>query len=781
LEAEVRAFRFRWGRTINFYLVFFVISGFCSLIYQITWLRGAMAQFGTTALTVSMVLSVFMAGLALGTWWSGKIVKRVESATSKAFLRFYAASEACIAVSGLAVPSLFGFGHNLLHDFAEWGSGTFYLVVATIVAVTLIPFCACMGATLPFAMAAVRASFPEKARSSFSFLYAANVLGATVGCLGSAFILIELAGFRNTMLIAACLNITVAFAALLLSLRSSPVAERASLPAVETAVADAGATHTNLYLILFVTGGASLAMELIWVRLFVPYLGPFVYTFATILAIYFIATLLGSFVYRKWLQRHGMLQGNSRLKLLLALTAAAALLPLVTADYRFFPVSDKTLNGLTLLQVAFQDSTHSLVWDLLRAIIGIGPFSALLGFLTPAIVDRISCGDPEKASRAYALNALGCIAGPLVAGCLLLPYFSERWSILLLSLMLFILGILPAWKRAGGAVVTWLPDLGLRRVGVFGLIFACAMFFTRDYEQSFPQRTVRRDHTATVIASGSGFNKRLLINGNGVTLLTPITKMMVHLPLSMLPRPPQKGLVLCMGMGTSYRSMLSWGIPTTVVELIPSVPKLLPYFHEDGNEILHAANGRIIVDDARRFLERTPEQFDVIIADPPPPLEAAVSSLLYSKEFYGRVASRLNPGGIFQQWIPEGAPFIIASMVKSLSQSFPHVRAFYVYEWGFHILASQQPIPAVTAEQLTHRMPSRAVADLMEWKGLPAPGPIINSATPQVVFERVLAGELSVQEICNAHPAAPPLTDDQPVNEYYLLRRYAQGKMVRTN
>jgi len=740
-----------------------------------------MAQFGTTALTVSIVLSVFMAGLALGTWWSGKIVKRVDSATSKTFLRYYAAAEACIAVSGLAVPSLFDFGHNLLHGFGEGGSGLFYLVVATIVSFTLIPFCACMGATLPFAMAAVRAAYPERARSSFSFLYAANVLGATVGCLGSAFILIELVGFRNTMLIAACLNIAVAFAALLLSLRSSPVAERETLPAVEAPVADGGDAHTKLYLILFVTGGASLAMELIWVRQFVPYLGPFVYTFATILAIYLLATLLGSFGYRKWMQRHGMLQDNSRLKLLLVLTAAAALIPLVTADYRFLPVSEKSLKGLKLLQVAFQDTTHSLVSDLLRAIIGIGPFSALLGFLTPAIVDRISFGDPEKASRAYALNALGCIAGPIVAGCLLLPYFSERWSILLLSLMLFMLGVLPAWKRTGVSAVTWLPDLGLRRVGVFGLLFACAMFFTRDYEQSFPQRMVRRDHTATVIASGSGFSKRLLVNGNGVTLLTPITKMMVHLPMSMLQRPPQKGLVLCMGMGTSYRSMLSWGIPTTVVELIPSIPQLLPYFHDDGNDILRAENGRIIVDDARRFLERTPEQFDVIIADPPPPLEAAVSSLLYSKEFYGRVAMRLNPGGIFQQWVPEGAPFIMASMVKSLSQSFPHVRVFYVYEWGFHILASQQPMPAVTAEQLAHKLPERAVADLMEWKGLAAPGPIINNATPQVVFERVLAGELSVQEICNAYPAAPPLTDDRPVNEYYMMRRYSQWKKAQAN
>ena len=90
---------------------------------------------------------------------------------------------------------------------------------------------------------------------------------------------------------------------------------------------------------------------------------------------------------------------------------------------------------------------------------------------------------------------------------------------------------------------------------------------------------VLRDSTATVIATGSGMDKLLLVNGVGMTSLTPVTKMMAHLTLASLPEPPRNVLIICFGMGTTFRSVISWNIPVTVVELVPSVPKLFTYYH----------------------------------------------------------------------------------------------------------------------------------------------------------------------------------------------------------
>ena len=85
------------------------------------------------------------------------------------------------------------------------------------------------------------------------------------------------------------------------------------------------------------------------------------------------------------------------------------------------------------------------------------------------------------------------------------------------------------------------------------------------YEEQFGDTVVRRDSTATVVALGDGMGMRLLINGIGTTHLTPITKMMAHLPMACLTEPPRNSLVICFGMGTSFRSLHSWGVPVTAV------------------------------------------------------------------------------------------------------------------------------------------------------------------------------------------------------------------------
>ena len=180
------------------------------------------------------------------------------------------------------------------------------------------------------------------------------------------------------------------------------------------------------------------------------------------------------------------------------------------------------------------------------------------------------------------------------------------------------------------------------------------IYQTRSYVQEIPGAQVRRDSTATVIAAGEGMQKRLFVNGVSMTILTPITKMMSAMPLAFLDHPPQNALVICFGMGTTHRSMLSWGIDSTVVDLVPSVPALFWYYHADAPQLLNSPHSHIVVDDGRRFLERTTGQYDVIIIDPPPPIGAAGSSLLYSREFYSAAKKRLRPDGILQQWYPGG-------------------------------------------------------------------------------------------------------------------------------
>jgi len=574
----------------------------------------------------------------------------------------------------------------------------------------------------------------------------ANVVGATTGVIASAFVFIELMGFARTQWTAAALNTLIAVSAFAASrfFVSTASAPPTDAPAPATVASPVFGDGMILPL-LFTTGLVSLAMEVVWTRQFIPFLGPVIYSFAVMLAVYLGATACGSRVYRARIQRRGI-AGAPAWNRLAVLAGVCALIPLLTAD----PLLAHPPRGLALVGV-------------LRAAVGIGPFCGVLGFLTPTLVDCWSRGDPNRAGKAYAVNAIGCIVGPLLAGFLLLPGLGEHWTLIVLALPLFAFG---AWRQAGGLEAAPQP----RPVRLLGLSLAVALLVaavTRDFETAFPGARIRRDYTATTIAYGSGMDKTLLVNGVGMTGLTPIPKMMAHLPLASLPAPPRRTLVLCFGMGTSFRSAFSWGTSVTVVELVPSVPLLFSYFHPDGDELLRSPRATVVIDDARRFLERTRDSFDAIVIDPPPPVEAAGSSMLYSVEFYRALARRLAPGGILQQWLPAAEPAVTSSFAKALGRSFPVVRCFRSNpENGHHFLASFSPIEQRTATDLAARVPPAAARDLLEWG---------DETSVEAQFQAVLGHEVPLQSLIGQNPSVPTLTDDRPVNEYYFLRRSAQG------
>ena len=713
------------------YFVFFLVSGFCGILYELIWLRLSMAQFGVTTPLVSIVLSMFMAGLGLGSWAAGALIRRYEDRTQFPPLRLYAVCELLIGISALVVPTQLLWGHRLLENMsgqAGISSGSYYFVAGAWLALTIIPWCACMGATIPLAMYAIRRDPRTASRNSFSFLYVANLVGAVAGAL-VPLLFIESYGFRGTLHIGTALNFVVAAAAALLSLSALP---NQSTPAASPSQA-AGiipGTQKGILILLFITGFSTMGMEVVWIRLFTPRIGPLVYSFALILASYLFATFVGSRIYRHWSRNH-----SSESRLAWISLSLLGLLPLLTTDLRFvMPIP-----------------------AYLCVFAGVMPFSCVMGFLTPMLVDRWSQGDPGRAGRAYAVNVLGCILGPLIAGFAFLPLVGERYAMLIFVAPFLVLTAFPV-----GSELTKLAHRAL----AYSMIAAAmvVLFWTNDLETIFSRRMVLRDSSATVIAVGSGElgQKSLLVNGIPMTSLTLITKVMAHLTLASHQQPPQNTLVICFGMGTTFRSALSWGVPTTVVDLIPSVPKLFPYFHADAAQVLASPLAHVVTDDGRRYLERTSQTFDSIIVDPPPPVPAAGSSLLYSKEFYVLVKQHLRQGGIFQQWLPAGDRATEAAVARALKDSFPYIQIFrYNGDPGIHYLASMQPIPLRTPAELAARMPGKAAADFVEW------GPY---RTPEQQFGILVQNPVTLDALIQRSPATPALQDDRPINEYYLLR-----------
>jgi len=717
------------------YFLFFFISGFCGILYELVWLRLAMAQFGVTTALVSIVLSMFMAGLGIGSLGAGILLRRNASRVSFPPMRLYALTELLIACSAIAVPYEFDLGHRLL---ANWASGaafssiTYYLISGACIGLTLVPWCACMGATIPLAMFAIGRTPGLESQRSFSFLYLSNVVGAAAGAVVPLFI-IESAGFHSTLHVGAALNCAIAVAAFVVS-----SLQKTAKPTAALAEASRNLDEDRRPLVLlFMTGLASMGMEVVWIRLFTPYVSVVVYSFATILVVYLLSTFVGSAIYRDSPEN-----ATRKVRFMWSALAFFSVLPLLGADPR----------------------VHLI--NVFRVLLALAFFSGAAGYLTPMLVDRWSGGDPDRAAHAYAVNVLGCILGPLLAGFLLLPLIGERWVLLLFAVPWLFVGASTFLTGKLEEKTTWRPVPTF----VFAALTLVSFAGSKGFETIFPKRVILRDNTATILATGDGMDKQLFVNGIGITRLTPITKTMAHFPLAFLDHTPEKVLVICFGMGTTFRSLLSWGHPTTAVDLVPSVPKMFWYYHPDAPQLLRSPLAHVVVDDGRRYLERTSDEYDVITIDPPPPVEAAGSSLLYSKEFYAVAKKHLAPHGILQQWLPDTYDrFVRSSVAQAIQESFPYVRSFRSVEGnGYHFLASDWQLPDLSAHELAQKLPPAAAADFVEW------GP---EATPEGQFNLLLGYEFPLSAMIAGSPHAPPLQDDRPTNEYYATRslRHLRG------
>ena len=391
------------------FLLFFV-SGACGLLYQIVWLRLAFASFGVITPVLSVVVAIFMLGLALGSWVAGKWVGAWSRRTGLSAIYFYAMAEVVVGVSAFVVRSLFRVGASWLLPLGQADSFAYLLYSALILAGAILPACIAMGTTYPLMLAFVKES-AEDDDSSFSFLHVANVMGACAGTLLTAIVLVELFGFRMTLLLAGLANISLAGIAIYLGRQhrhTADVGSKAKEP--EPQVGFSWQRAGLPLLLLATTGFCSMGLEVMWTRAFMPVMGTEVYAFALLLFVYLLSTMAGSLWYRRHLNGDGALAYDR----LLGLLGITVLLPVLINDPRL----------------------HD--WQVI-ALLSILPFSALLGYLTPKLVDDYSRGFPGLPGRAYAINVLGSILGPLCAGYLILPALGTREGMVLLAVPLLLL------------------------------------------------------------------------------------------------------------------------------------------------------------------------------------------------------------------------------------------------------------------------------------------------------------------------------------------------------
>ncbi|HBL15306.1 MAG TPA: hypothetical protein DD417_00705 [Elusimicrobia bacterium] len=647
----------------------FFLSGLTALAYEVLWAKYLALVLGGTALAQTGVLAAFLGGMALGYAALGKLVDRSSDP-----LGLYGRLELGIGALGLASPWLLGHPAGLALVFVS---------------------AALMGGTLPALSRALTTSLDDL-EAEISRLYFLNNAGAAAGALLTGFWAIPAFGLDLSCRLAAAVNLAVGAAALLASRRAC---SRAAAPRPAPAPGDgpdALALDARATFVLFAAAGlsgcASLAYEVAWIRLLALSLGTYVNSFTVMLAAFMAGLGLGSLLVsrlRPTAARAYRLFGYAELGIALALMLCLPFyggLPVLFAQLeRLLPKTADTFAAVAGLNFLF-------------CFLGSLPPAVFLGMTLP-LACRAATADLGRVGRGvglvFGLNAAGNVLGASAAGLWLLPAFGIQG---VLTGGLYLSALL------GAAVL--LCDRGLSRQrraalllgigGVVGLHGVLAPSWDKKILFSAPRRSEGadlsphyllryckddREVTVSVLESHQGV-RALMLDGKADASTGRDMKTQILLgELPLLRRPgAQDVLVIGLGSGVTTGSVLRHPVARVdAVELSRAVVEASAWFAEVSGEPLRDPRLRLHVADARTFVRRSAASYDVVVSEPSNLWVAGMAGL-FTEEFYKDVRAHLRPGGVMAQWVHlyETDDQTVGVVLRTFAAAFPRVEFWHL-------------------------------------------------------------------------------------------------------
>ncbi len=730
----------------------FLLSGASALLAETVWLRWLRDLLGATAPAASATLLAFFAGHALGALVAARLARRWRRP-----LRAYAIIEALATLGVLAVPVLLGIGEGLMDGSYDALRTQPTLLVALRFGVALLatlPASIAFGASFP-AIGGAAAREGGRIGRAGSILYAVNLLGAAAGAAAGAFWIPDAFGVRAAWLCGAVLSALAAVGAFVISARDEP-----REPIAEGA--DAGSLGAGPPALAALSGFGTLASQVLLVQAFAQVMNQSVYAFGTVLVVVLGALALGAAAAAALVRRvHPAPRAAG-------FVAVAAALTLVAFPGSFYALSD----GLEFAGVGAPWPRY-LFECLGMAALGAGPLLFAGGMIFPLSLSWAAERRPEAASgdllgRLVVANTAGAMAGALAA-----PY----WLLPTLGLWGAFAGV------AGGylAAVFLIPDPndGVRRLRVLALVAGWASCFSLASPLEVPQMRLAEGETAIearttpggIVAVIESRGERLIRTDNhyslGGTAEIVHQERQGHLPLLLHPT-ARSAVHAGSASGISAGALLAHPLERIhLVEILPEVARAGARHFADANRGVHTdPRVEVVVDDARNFLARTSERFDVVIADLYVPWRSGTAAL-YTREHFEAVRERLAPGGLFCQWLPlyqlGGEEFHV--ILATFLDAFPNAGLFRGDFYGrFPIVAlvgwRDALASAAAVEAAVRRLAARGERD--RW------------VTDPAGFWSLYAGALG--PLVPSLVPTPRNTTDHPALQYLAARNHRGGR-----
>jgi spermidine synthase len=659
------------GRYLPVLLLLFIASGSAALTYEIVWFQLLQLVIGSSAVSLGVVLGVFMAGMCLGSYLLPRHV-----GVDRHPLRIYACLEIGIGVMGLAL--LFGMPAV---SFVYRAFGGNIMLRAIVAGVCLLPPTIMMGATLP-AIARFVETTPVGV-SWMGFFYGGNIGGGVMGSLSAGFYLLRVFDMAVATYVAVLLNAAVAAVALILARHA-----RYEPQATKSGVAERAAGARAVYLTIALSGLTALAAEVIWTRLLSLLFGATVYTFSLILAVFLVGLGVGSSV-------GAVLARNSRqprkllgLCQLLLCGAFAWAAYMLCSSLPYWPINPAIA---TAPFFTFQ-------LDLMRAFWVVLPGALLWGASFPLALAAVAVPgqDPGRlVGGLYAANTVGAIAGALGTSLLLVAAIGSQHTqrvMIVVSAFSGLLMLAPSAMRAPSGKLKSKRMLAVVLVSAIGTtVLVRGIPAVPDILVAYGRYTATWLDQVKVLYKGEGLNAFVAVSQtpNGVRNYhnagkvqassqpfdMSLQRVLGHLT-HLIPKSPKRILVIGCGAGVTAGAVsIGPGVEhETIAEIEPLVPKSVDvWFKQFNYDVIRNPKVDVQIDDARHYLLTSKERFDGITSDPLDPWVKGAATL-YTEEFFELAKQHLNPDGVVTLFVQlyESNKAAVKSEIATFFKAFPH-------------------------------------------------------------------------------------------------------------
>ncbi len=689
------------------YFIIFVLSGFAGLIYESIWSHYLKLFLGHAAYAQSLVLSIFMGGMALGAWLSSRYSTRFRTP-----LLMYAIVEGIVGVIALifheAFVTIIDTMHNSVLPALENRSFA-HMLKWSVAALIITPQSILLGMTFPLMTSGILRKFPDTSGSSIAMLYFCNSIGAAIGVLASGFYFIKAFGLPGTILTSGLINISLAIIVwILFRLDRNPY----SSPIQAKEQSSTNSIIPIFMLAAFITGAASFIYEIGWIRMLSLVLGGSTHAFEIMLSAFITGLAFGGL----WIRRRidtikDPIRFAGYVQIAMAVLAAMTLV-IYNSTFDWTGAIKSTLEPSDTGYTLYFLFSHSL------ALLVMLPATFCAGMTLPLFTHILlqKHSGEKSIGQVYAANTIGSIAGVLFAVHIGLPLLGLKSLITVGALLDLVLGIFLLYKSQSQA--RSIRILGNAAAGI--LILAAIMIFVQLDQHKLAAGVFRHGAPAleentkihyykdgktssiaiyesqkdiiTITTNGKpDASINVAQNKEGFRLDEATMTLAAVLPIAYKPNTKQ---IANIGMGSGMTTHTALSLEQIeqidTIEIEKYVIEAGDYFGYTTERAFKDPRSKIHIEDARTFFATENKQYDIIVSEPSNPWVSGIANL-FSAEFYQLAKDYLVDDGIFVQWthLYETDINILASILKAFEQTFSDYVIFNANDVDILIIAKK--------------------------------------------------------------------------------------------